>query len=278
MAMTLGTMLRAERKKRDLTIYDIAGGTRIMQSSIQALEDDDYSSLPAPGYVRGYILSYCRYLRLDAEPFLRQYEIDTGNTRQSTINDLVFNKTAVTEANDQHDIPWRTALIIGAVLLVIVVAVFLLISLRSHNSSNNPTLTPPPASQESTATSGSTTATPSKSGSGSGSSSKSGSGSGSGSSGSADSTTKVPAQTNGAPFSFTVQAKTGAASQLTVMCDGIQAYSGSFTSGMKQTFQAQTTATLTIANPSALTVTRDGQAVKMPSAAPATVTLSATTP
>ena len=241
MPTTLGAMLRAERKKRELTTYDVAGGTRVMQSSIQALEDDDYQRLPAPGYVRGYILSYCRFLRVDPEPFLRQYELDTGNVRQNAINDLALNNTAVTKANEQHDIPWKTALIVGLVLLVIVVGVFLI--LASHKGDTN---VPPPLSQETTATG--TAAAPKQ-------------------------PTDTTEQLSAAPFTFIIRAKDGAASKLTVVCDGVQAYNGNFTSGMKQTFTAKSTAVITIANPPALTITRDGAVVKIPNKKPATVTL-----
>ncbi|MCL2881426.1 MAG: helix-turn-helix domain-containing protein [Coriobacteriia bacterium] len=258
MPVTAGEMLRAERKTRGLTTLDIAVGTRIMQSSIQALEDDDYEHLPAPGYVRGYILSYCRFLRLEAGPFLHQYEIDTGNKRQNTIDDLAINNTAVAEAHDQHDIPWRTAIILGIILLLIVVGVFIIIAARNNNNTSNPLQTPPP-SQETTApaSSGDTTASPKSGGTGAAAS---------------DSAQHLTTQ----PFSFTIQAKDGTASDLTVICDGVQAYSGSFTSGMKETFMAQQTAVLTIANPAALTVTRGGKAVAIPRTAPATVTLRAT--
>ena len=232
MPTTLGAMLRAERKKRDLMTYDIAAGTCIMQSSIKALEEDDYDRLPAPGYVRGYILSYCRFLHVDPEPFLRQYEIDTGNIRQNSIDDLAINKTVVEKSDDQHSIPWQTALIISAVLLVFVVTVF--VGIASHNNKTANPKIPPPFSQEASAS-----AT--------------------------------------APFTFEVTAKEGAASELTVVCDEVQAYKGTFTSGMKQTFSAQKSATLTIANPPALSITRAGAAVKIPDGSPATVTLKAAT-
>ena len=257
MATTLGEMFRSERKKRNLTTFDVSRDTRIMQSSIQALEDNDYAHLPAPGYVRGYIVSYCRYLRVDSIPFLQQYEEDTGNVRQTRIEDLTVNHTAVEKLSDQHDIPWRTAIIVALVLLVIAVGVFLAIFLRSKGTSDNPAATPPPVQE--------TTTTPSTGTTGTAAATSQGGGAAAG-------TTAQPA---GKPFSFTVEAKPGAASQLTVITDGNQAYSGVFTSGMKKTFQVQGTATLTIENPAALTVTRDGKAVAVPDKVPATLSLTA---
>jgi len=254
MAITLGEMFRAERKKRDLTTFDVARNTRIMQSSIQALEDNDYQRLPASGYVRGYIMNYCRYLRVDPTPFLRQYEVDTGNVRQSPIDDLTFNHTAVDKLRDQHDIPWRTAIILALVLLVIAVGVFLGIFLRSKGTPDNPVANPPLSQDATTGASAATTQ-----------------------SGAAQGQGATP-PSNSKPFSFTVEAKQGTASQLTVITDGDQAYSGSFTSGMKRTFQAQQSATLTIENPAALTVIRDGKAVALPNKVPATLTLGATAP
>ncbi|MCL2324324.1 MAG: helix-turn-helix domain-containing protein [Actinomycetia bacterium] len=234
MPETLGSMLREERKQRGLTTYDVSAATRIMQSSIQAIEDDDYERLPAPGYIRGYILGYCRFLQLDPQPFLRQFELDTGNARQNAIEDLTINHTAVQKYTEQHDIPWRTAIIIALVLLVIVVGVFLLLSSRNQGAGQNVPVPP-------------------------------------------EATSTAPTGAKKAPFTFTVQAKNGMASACKVVCDGVTTYDAVLTSGMKQSFSAQSKATVTMANPSALTVTRDGKALGTGKAAPTTLTLGAKT-
>jgi len=70
----IGTTLRNARIQRGLTIEQAAQDTRISPRFLEALEAEQFDSLPAPVYVRGFLRSYANYLRLDAAPLLAGLE------------------------------------------------------------------------------------------------------------------------------------------------------------------------------------------------------------
>jgi len=70
----IGTTLRNARIERGLTISQAAQDTRISPRFLEALEAEQFDSLPAPVYVRGFLRSYANYLRLDAAPLVASVE------------------------------------------------------------------------------------------------------------------------------------------------------------------------------------------------------------
>lgn len=70
---TLGQKLKAARLKKKLTASEAAKGTRIKIQHIEAIEQDDFSAVPAPAYAKGFIRIYADYLELDPEPLVDEY-------------------------------------------------------------------------------------------------------------------------------------------------------------------------------------------------------------
>ena len=70
----IGTTLRNARIQRGLSIEQAAQDTRISPRFLEALEAEQFDSLPAAVYVRGFLRSYANYLRLDATPLLAALE------------------------------------------------------------------------------------------------------------------------------------------------------------------------------------------------------------
>ncbi len=52
MAETIGQQLKQAREARNLTIDKVVQGTRIRAHNLQALEADDFESLPSPVQAR----------------------------------------------------------------------------------------------------------------------------------------------------------------------------------------------------------------------------------
>lgn len=72
--MTLGERLEEARKRKGLSIREVAEATKIRGDYIVAMEDNSMS-IPLPEiYVRGFLRNYARYLRLDAEQAVTDYE------------------------------------------------------------------------------------------------------------------------------------------------------------------------------------------------------------
>ena len=77
---SLGSLFRKLRLERSLDISDIADETKIPANTIRAIEADDYDSLPAHAFARGFYSLYAKMLNLDQEEVLRRYREESGLT------------------------------------------------------------------------------------------------------------------------------------------------------------------------------------------------------
>ncbi len=69
-----GAVLRRAREDRGQSIADVVQVIRFSARQIEALERDDYASLPGSTAVRGLVRNYAKFLKLDAAPLLAQLE------------------------------------------------------------------------------------------------------------------------------------------------------------------------------------------------------------
>jgi hypothetical protein len=69
-----GAYLRFHRERQEVSTAELGALTRIRPSLIAAIEEEDFDQLPAPVYVRGFVVSCARQLRLpDPEGLARHY-------------------------------------------------------------------------------------------------------------------------------------------------------------------------------------------------------------
>ena len=71
---TIGTYLQAKRKAKGLSLETINQKTKISLSSLEAMEADQFESIGAQTYVKGFIRSYARALELDPAEVLGRYQ------------------------------------------------------------------------------------------------------------------------------------------------------------------------------------------------------------
>ena len=71
---TPGSVLRRARESRGQSIADVVQVIRFSARQIEALERDDYASLPGSTAVRGLVRNYAKFLKLDATPLLAQLD------------------------------------------------------------------------------------------------------------------------------------------------------------------------------------------------------------
>ena len=69
-AVPLGRTLREARERLGLSVADVAGQIKFASRQIEALEADDLQHLPETPFVRGFVRSYAKILRLDAQTLL----------------------------------------------------------------------------------------------------------------------------------------------------------------------------------------------------------------
>ena len=70
-----GEYLRRERELRGVTIGKIYEATRVPIKYLEALEADEYDSMPHPTFVKGYIKTYCKALGLDETDAVLRFEV-----------------------------------------------------------------------------------------------------------------------------------------------------------------------------------------------------------
>jgi len=73
----IGLALKAAREFRGLTTQDVADGTRIRQSYIEALEDMRLEDLPSRPFTIGYVRAYAGLLGMDAEAAVTRFKNDS---------------------------------------------------------------------------------------------------------------------------------------------------------------------------------------------------------
>jgi len=75
---TLGEKLKRIREGLKLTLDDVEKNTKIRKKYIKFLEANDYTSLPADVYVRGFLKTYSKILRIDYKKVTDMYEKERG--------------------------------------------------------------------------------------------------------------------------------------------------------------------------------------------------------
>lgn len=73
MSLTLGEKLRQAREERGITLSEVADQTRISGLYIEAIENDDYRSLPGGIFNKGFVKSFAKYVGLDEQEALQDY-------------------------------------------------------------------------------------------------------------------------------------------------------------------------------------------------------------
>jgi cytoskeletal protein RodZ len=71
--VTLGQVLRIRREELGKSIDQLSAATKIHAKVLKAFEADLYAELPARTFTRGFLVSYCRALKLDSDQILREY-------------------------------------------------------------------------------------------------------------------------------------------------------------------------------------------------------------
>lgn len=77
-SLTLGEKLKKIREEAGISLAEIATYTKIKQSYLEKIEAGDFEKLPFDVYVKGFLRSYAKYLDLDAEKVIQQFNKEIG--------------------------------------------------------------------------------------------------------------------------------------------------------------------------------------------------------
>ncbi len=86
MSSPLGETLRRARLSKNVTFEDAERVTRIRREYLEALEQEEFTKLPAPVYARGFLRSYAGYLGLDPGELMPFFPV--GHVDEPTLDPL----------------------------------------------------------------------------------------------------------------------------------------------------------------------------------------------
>jgi hypothetical protein len=81
---SIGATLRDARRRYGLEVREVEERTKIRARYIRALENEDWETLPAPAYVRGFLRTYGQLLGLDGEMLADEYRRTYGEGPAAT--------------------------------------------------------------------------------------------------------------------------------------------------------------------------------------------------
>ena len=73
MPESLGEKLRQAREERSISISEVAEQTRISALYLEAIENDDYRTLPGGIFNKGFVKSFAKYVGIDEQEALQDY-------------------------------------------------------------------------------------------------------------------------------------------------------------------------------------------------------------
>jgi cytoskeleton protein RodZ len=113
----LGEEFRSAREARGLTLSDVAEQIHIRSVYLNAIENEEWTAIGAPVYVRGFIRTYARFLALDGEDAVARFNQQVPPERPAA--------SVATSVADERErtgpSPWAligTALALALVLFV----------------------------------------------------------------------------------------------------------------------------------------------------------------
>ena len=86
MTTGIGEALRAARRQQGRSLADAAAATRVRESYLAALEEEEFAALGGDVYVKGFLRSYARFLGLNPEPLLEAYRREHERPDEAALN------------------------------------------------------------------------------------------------------------------------------------------------------------------------------------------------
>jgi hypothetical protein len=78
---SFGEELRRERELRQISLREVADATKINLRFLEALENNDFDTLPGGFFVRGFIKAFARHIGVNEEAMVNAYLMELGRQR-----------------------------------------------------------------------------------------------------------------------------------------------------------------------------------------------------
>ena len=98
--MPIGETLAQARHQAGLTVAEVSQQTRIRETLIRNIEEDDYSELGGDFYARGHIRAIAKVVGADPEPLIEEY--DTRHRTPGAVGTVSLDELLATSAHAGH--------------------------------------------------------------------------------------------------------------------------------------------------------------------------------
>src|SRR5262252_6370073 len=96
----IGETLAQARHQAGLTVAEVSQQTRIRETIIRKIEEDDYSELGGDFYARGHIRAIAKVVGADPEPLIQEY--DTRHRAPGAVGTVSLDELLATSAHPGH--------------------------------------------------------------------------------------------------------------------------------------------------------------------------------
>lgn len=119
-----GAYIKREREQRGFTVDEVSRLTKISARYLRALEAEDYQSLPAEPFVRGFLRSYAQCIGLNPQEVMLLYRQYRG-TRESPEDAQLEKMTPLGKVVDRRV---RKVVVAGSILAVCIIALVVIVT------------------------------------------------------------------------------------------------------------------------------------------------------
>ena len=115
--MSIGDTLAEARRQSGLTVTQVSERTRIRETIIRGIEQDDFSACGGDFYTRGHIRSVAAVVGTDPGPLIREYDEAHGAPEAIRAAD-VFEPSTPLRIKERRSLNWSVAMIIALLVVI----------------------------------------------------------------------------------------------------------------------------------------------------------------
>ena len=118
--LSLGDYLRTTRINQGLNLVTVSERTKISTKNLRAIEESDFTALPAEAFTRGFYTLYAQDLSLDSEEVLERYKQERPKQHEATNSSMSPPSKLAQEVSNMAERPtFMPVSFLGLILLLL---------------------------------------------------------------------------------------------------------------------------------------------------------------
>lgn len=122
----IGLRLKEAREKKGFSVQDVSVAIKINSKTLQAIEDGDFTQLPAKPFLRGFVQTYSKYLDLNVDEVMKTFAEEIGSTKpKAQAPDSVSSESieSTEEAHKKIDLFKKIGFVAAGLLAILLIYV-----------------------------------------------------------------------------------------------------------------------------------------------------------